>query len=55
MTLRKMKKAQDILETMIIHENGLVSYRGFISYDAIIAYRERNKRDKVIIEKGTIS
>jgi len=55
MTLKKMKKSQAILQAMVIHENGQVSHRGFTSYDAIVAYRERNKRDKVILEEGTRS
>ena len=54
MTLKKMKKSQDILKAMIIHEDGIVSYRGFTTYEAIVSYRERNKRDKVILEEGTI-
>lgn len=53
MTLKKMKKSQDILQAMVIHEDGEVSHRGFTTYDAIVSYRERNKRDKVILEEGT--
>ena len=48
-----MKKSQDILQAMVIHEDGEVSHRGFATYDAIVSYRERNKRDKVILEEGT--
>lgn len=55
MTLKKMKKSQDVLQAMVIHENGVVSHRGFTSYDAVVVYRERNKRDKVILEEGTRS
>ncbi|ADO83068.1 hypothetical protein Ilyop_1287 [Ilyobacter polytropus DSM 2926] len=55
MTLKKMKKSHEILQAMLIHENGIVSHRGFTSYDEIVAYRERNKNDKVILEVGTES
>lgn len=54
MMLKRMKKVNDILQTMIIHEGGWVSYRGFITYEAIIAYRERNQRDRVVILEGKI-
>lgn len=54
MMLKMMKKVNNILQTMIIHEDGWVSYRGFITYEAIIAYRERNKRDRVVILEGAI-
>jgi len=53
MTLKKMKKTQEVLQAMVIHENGIVSHRGFTSYEAVINYRERNKRDKVVLEEGT--
>ncbi len=53
MTLKKMKKSQDVLKAMVIHENGVVTHRGFTSYDAIVDYRERNKRDRVVLEEGT--
>ena len=53
MTLKKMKKTQDVLQAMVIHENGIVSHRGFISYIDVVDYRERNKNDKVVLEEGT--
>ncbi|WP_372713431.1 hypothetical protein [Ilyobacter sp.] len=55
MTLKKMNKSHGILQAMLIHENGIVSHRGFTSYDELVAYRKRNKNDKVIIEIGTES
>ncbi|GLI54719.1 hypothetical protein PM10SUCC1_02340 [Propionigenium maris DSM 9537] len=54
MMLKMMKKVNDILQTMIIHENGIVSYRGFLCYEALVSYRERNRRDRVIILDGTM-
>lgn len=53
MTLKKMKKSRRILKAMVIHEDGEVSHRGFTSYESVVSYRERNKRDKVILEEGT--
>ena len=53
MTLKKMKKTQEVLQAMVIHENGIVSHRGFTSYEAVINYRERNKKDKIVLEEGT--
>jgi hypothetical protein len=55
MTLKKMKKSREILEAMLIHEDGEVSHRGFRSYEALVAYKERNKSDKVILQEGTMS
>jgi hypothetical protein len=54
MTLKRMENSEKILKAMLIHEDGAVSYRGFSSYDAVVAYRERNKKDKLILEEGTI-
>ncbi len=54
MVLKMIKKVNDILQTMIIHENGTVSYRGFLCYEALVAYRKRNRRDRVIIIEGSM-
>ncbi len=54
MVLKMMKKVNDILQTMIIHENGTVSYRGFLCYEALVAYRKRNRRDRVVILEGSM-
>ena len=54
MTLKRMENSEGILKAMLIHEYGNVSYREFTSYEAIVAYRERNKKDKLILEEGTI-
>jgi len=53
MTLKKMNKSQEVLKAIIIHENGMVSHRGFRFYEDVVDYRERNKRDKVVLEDGT--
>ena len=53
MTLKKMKKSQEILQAMVIHENGMVTHRGFRFYEDVLDYRERNKNDKVVLEEGT--
>ncbi len=55
MTLAKVGKRNDILETMVIHENGVVSYRGFSSYESLVDYRKKNKKDRVIIKEGSRS
>lgn len=54
MMLKMMREVNDVLQTMIIHENGSVSYRGFLCYEALLAYRERNRRDRVIILEGVM-
>lgn len=54
MMLKMMKKVNNILQTMIIHENGTVSYRGFLCYEALAAYRKRNKGDRVVILEGAM-
>ncbi len=54
MMLKMMKRVNRILQTMIIHETGWISYRGFDTYEALTAYRERNKRDRVVILEGRI-
>lgn len=53
MTIRKMRKSKRVLEAVIIHENGIVSHRGFNDYEDVVHYRERNKKDKVVLEEGT--
>ncbi len=53
MTLKKMKKSQEVLQAMIIHEDGMVSHRGFRFYEDVVDYRNRNKNDKVVLEEGT--
>jgi hypothetical protein len=54
MTARKMNASKDIIEVMLIHENGDVTHRDFRSYESLVAFRERNKAVKVIIKEGTI-
>ncbi|WP_319370353.1 hypothetical protein [uncultured Ilyobacter sp.] len=52
MTVKRVDELNGLFQAMLIHENGIVSHRGFTSYEEVVSYRERNKYEKVIIQVG---